>query len=222
MGKFAQVCCNCLNRIPMDRSDWNSQPYKNRHHKKLSPRQREKIKIWEENFHNMYECGHHEGMLIQISTGEIIKLGSTLTTIFQDDSLTFEIYSKISNRHNYFLDDFKEEFHISPQEAELWLMEIEELEKNLLGHGSLPYLKVQKLIKVMYENEISSHTTLRKHLKSPGLISLLKNLDQEPLPPNNYLDELLKVLEWAKQLCKESIQRCADIISTIICTKELI
>ena len=205
MGKFAQVRCNCPNRIPMEGSDWNSQPYKNRHHKKLSARQRGDLEIWKQNLLNMYECGHREGMLVQIGTDEIIKLGFVLTTIFQEDSLRFEIYAKISDWHNYFLDDFNEEFHISPQETELWLMELEELEKALLGHENLPYPKVQQLITLMYESKVNSHNALRKRLKSPGLISLLKNLDKEPLPLDDYLNELLKVLEWAKQLCKEGI-----------------
>ena len=163
MGKWSQVRCNCPNRIPLPNSSLRDRPYRNCPHKKLSNRQKREIKIWQENIESMYECGHRNGMLVQLYPGKIIKLGFVIKRVFKND-LTFEIYPKVGDWRNYFSDGLAEELRISPLEAELWLMEVAELEKAFSWQGNLPYSQVQKLISILYKREARSVEILRQRL----------------------------------------------------------
>ena len=205
MGKWSQVRCNCHNRIPLPKSDRRDRPYRNRSHRKLSSKQAGEIEIWEKNVKDMYECGHREGMLVQLWPGEIVRLGWVLNMIFKND-LTFEIYPKVGNWRNY----FDEELQFSPQEAELWLMEAAELKQAFLGYGNLPYRQVRQIISTLYQVETQSHNNLKQRLEIAAAETLggrrfLDNLDREPVSPESIMEQQFSVIESTTKLCQAAI-----------------
>ena len=217
MGKWSQVRCNCPNRIPLPNSSSYDRPHRNYPYKKLSNRQKKEIKTWKENLENAYECGHDEGMLVQLCPGKIIELGFVLNQVFKND-LTFEIYLRIGNWRNYFSDGLAEEHRISPQEAELWLMEVAELEQAFLEQSNLPYRQVRQLISVLYESKLQSYYNLKYNLESimektsfagivpyAGTVPLLQNLDRELKSPDVFREELFEILMDTTRLCQASI-----------------
>lgn len=205
MGKWSQVRCNCPNRIPLPNSSLRHQPYRNCPHKKLSNRQKREIKIWQENIESMYECGHRDGMLVQLYPGEIIKLGFVIKRVFKND-LTFEVYPKVGNWRNYFSNGLAEELRISPLEAELWLMEVAELEKAFSQQGNLPYSQVQKLISILYKREVRSVENLRQQLETAKIVPFLQNIDLELQSPDVSLEEQFGVLKDTIALCQAAIK----------------
>ena len=206
MGKWSQVRCNCPNRIPLPNSSLRDRPHRHCPYKKLSNRQKREIKTWQENLENMYECGHLDGMLVQFSPDKIIELGFVLKQVFKNDSLTFEIYSRVGDWRNYYSDGLDEELRISPQEAELWLMEVAELEQAFLEQGNLPYRQVQQLISVLYEREAKSLDNLIQQLETARVVPLLQNLDRKLQSPDVFLEEQFGVLKDTTRLCQAGIE----------------
>lgn len=212
MGKWSQVRCNCPNRIPLPNSSLRDRPYRNCPYKKLSNRQKREIKIWQENIEGRYECGHYEGMLVQLYPYEIIELGFVITRVFKND-LTFEIYPKVGDWRNYFSDGLAEELRISPLEAELWLMEVAELEKAFSRQGNLPYSQVQKLISILYEREVTAVENLRQRLlrsiddyNFSRVVPFLRNLKREVMSPDVFLEKLFGTLRDTTKLCQAAIE----------------
>ena len=213
MGKWSQVRCNCHNRIPLPKSDRRDRPYRKYSHRRLLSKQEEDIEVWVKNiqdtYGDMYECGHRDGMLIQFWPGDIIRLGWVLNTIFKND-LTFEIYPKVGNGRNYFSENLDEELHISPQEAELWLMEAAELKQAFLGYGNLPYRQVKQTISILYQVEVQSHNNLKQRLRIAAAETLggrrfLDNLDDEPASPELIMEQQFSVIKNTTKLCKAAI-----------------
>lgn len=210
MGKWVQVRCNCPNRISLPNSSCHDQPYQNSKWQKLSNRKKKEIKTWQENVENRYKCGHVDGMLVQFCPDEIIELGFVLNKVFKDD-VTFEIYSKVGEWRNYFLNGLSEELRISPQEAELWLMEVAELEKWFLGQGNLPYHQIQQIILILYQREVRSNNNLKQQFESlegggfARIVPFLKNLDIDAKSIDVFLEEKLRVLQDTAKLCQAAI-----------------
>ena len=211
MGRWSQIHCSCPNRIPIPNSKWYARPYRNTNWKKLSSRQKNEIKIWQENKKGMYECGHRNGMLVELHLGKIVELGFVIKKVFQQDC-TFEIYSKVGNWRNYFLDGRNEELIISEQEAELWLMEAVELERAFLQHGNLPYDLTQQLIRVLHQRKVKSSQNLRQQIESikdlksyARIVPFLHNLDPQVQSPDFDLKEEFEAIENTKKLCHAAI-----------------
>lgn len=182
MGKWSQVRCNCHNRLPLLNNAWCDRPYQNCPQKRLSSRQKAEVVDWQQNIEGMYQCGHHHGMLVQLYPGNIIKLGSAIKQVFADNSL-FEIYPTVSDWRNYFSPGFNEELHISPQEAELWLMEATELEQAFSTQENLLYNKVQQILNILFYREAKANRSLNRFFNSlekiefTQAVKLLNNLD---------------------------------------------
>ena len=211
MGKWSQIRCNCPNRIPIPNSKWYARPYRNTNWNKLSNRQKNKIKAWEENKEGMYKCGHRNGMLVELYPGKIVELGFAIKKVFQQD-YTFEIYSKVGDWRNYFLDGRNEELIISVPEAELWLMEAVELERAFLQQGNLPYDLTRQLIKVLHQRKVKSSQNLRQQIESirdkksyARMFSFLHNLDSQAKFPDFDLKEEFEVIKNTKKLCQAAI-----------------
>ena len=158
----------------------------------------------------MYECGHRDGMLVQLYPGKIIELGFVIKKVFKND-LTFEIYSRVGDWRNYYSDGLDEELRILPQEAELWLMEASELEQAFSEQGNLPYRQVQQLISVLYEREAKSLNNLKQRLKSIAgegsarIMPLLENLDDKLVSPESVVKEHLASITDTTKLCRAAI-----------------
>ena len=160
----------------------------------------------------MYECGHLNGMLVQFCPNEIIELGLVLKKVFKNDPLSFEIYYRVGDWHNYFSPNLNEELHISPQDAQLWLMEATELEKAFLGYGNIPYNQVQQILLILYQRKIKSDCDLKLDLESVKEIGFLRvnpfleNLDQDLISPNLIMENLFCAIKDTTKLCRAGIK----------------
>lgn len=212
MGKWSQVRCNCSNRIPMPNSDLHNQPHRQRSLKNMTNKQKIEVEEWRENIQNMYECGHRDGMLVQFWPGEIMKLGLILGRMFTDKPLTFEIFTMVGNTQNYFSEEVGETLYLNSQEVELWLMEVDEFERSLLGHGNLPYQKLMKIIRQLYQDEAKFYNHLKNHLESMKeqgmnrIVPLLENLNNEQKSLEDIQTKQFDVLENVKKLCVASLE----------------
>ena len=83
MGKWAEVPCNCVNRVPLEGSDYYfGQPHRKKH--RLTKKEKEDVEEWERTAKNMFSCGHRNGVVVEFSPGNIIHLGNLLGTIFRE------------------------------------------------------------------------------------------------------------------------------------------
>ncbi|MEL6929429.1 MAG: hypothetical protein AAFO95_12435 [Cyanobacteria bacterium J06600_6] len=182
MSKWSQVRCNCHNRLPLPKSSWWDKPYRHGCPQKLSPKKKREIEAWENNIEGVYECGHRDGMLVQFGSINIIKLGYAIEKVFANDFL-FEIYPRVGDWRNYFSSNFDGELRISPEEAELWLMEAIELEQAFLSQKNLSYDKVRQILNILFYREAKSDRALDCHfetikaMKFTRAVEFLNNLD---------------------------------------------
>ena len=210
MGKWSQVRCNCHNRIPLPKSSWWDRPYHNSCQQKLSPKKRREIEVWKNNTEGMYECGHRDGMLVQFGPYNIIQLGFVIKKVFTND-LLFEIYPRVGDWRNYFSPGFDEELHISPEEAELWLMEATELERAFLNQGNISYDKIQQVIDILFYRKVETDRAFKQRLeslKARGCISIvpiLNGLDDTPILRGSVLEEQFVTIADTKKLCQAAI-----------------
>ena len=211
MGKWSQVRCNCHNRIPLSKSSWWDRPYRNSCQQELSPKKRREIEAWKNNIESMYECGHRDGMLVQFGPINIIKLGFVIKKVFADDFL-FEIYPKVGDWRNYFSPGFDEELHISPEEAELWMMEAVELEQAFLSQGNISYDKIQQVINILFYREAETDEAYKQRLESlkgrgfMRIVPFLESLDDTPMSRNSVLEEQFVAIADTKRLCQAAIK----------------
>ena len=211
MGKWSQVRCNCYNRIPLPKSSWRDRPYYSNNLQKLSSKKRREIEVWKNNIEGMYECGHRDGMLVQFGSSNIIKLGSVIKKVFADDFL-FEIYHRVGDWRNYFSPGFGEELHISPKEAELWMMEATELEQAFLSQGNISYDKVQQVINILFYREAESDRAFKQRLESvreiefARIVPFLENLDDVPISRASILEKQFAIIVQTKRLCQAAIE----------------
>lgn len=131
VGKWCEVKCRCPNRVPIPGSDWWSYSAYQDHQNK--PRLAKTPEEWEEKVKGMYECGHRDGVLIQLWPGDILGFGYALEAAFTKQPNQFEIFRRISNWKNY--DD--EYLALTPGDAALWQLEIEQLRSFLAGEEFL-------------------------------------------------------------------------------------
>lgn len=127
MGKWCEVKCNCLNRQRLPGSDFLNYSDYIKFVKK--PRLAKTLDEWATKVKNMYECGHRDGAFIEFWPGDIMKFGYALESAFRDEPERFELFRRIANFRCY--ED--EYLALSPADAQLWQLEIEELKKLLNG-----------------------------------------------------------------------------------------
>ena len=89
--------------------------------RRLTRREQEEVEEWERSTRNMFACGHRGGMIVELWPGDIIHLGNLLGRIFRSDGGVFEVFARVGDWRRY--ED--ELLLIQPDEAGLWLMEIE-------------------------------------------------------------------------------------------------
>lgn len=158
----------------------------------------------------MFECGHRSGLIIELSPGDIIHLGSLLGSLFRDDSGTFEVFAKVGDWRCY----EGELLLIHPEEVGLWLIEIEEVQRALQGFGILPSEKIERLILEFYRDALGSRLDLEGRLdeameKMPSgpIIQMRRNVQQLTKPDTELtLEKITEALANAGNLCRASIE----------------
>jgi len=199
MGKWAEVHCSCPNRRPLPDSGfpWGEPPrgYKGT------------LEEWEQTKKHMFECGHRNGVVIEFWPGEFIYLGYLIGRIFPGE---FEIFQRAGDWRCY--DD--ELLLIEPADAELWLMEIDELERALNGFGNLPYQKMNKLILEFFRSELGREHDLKERLDQIAaempfapINSIKENLERDGFPDlGSTMEKIRGALTDAAQFCRAGIE----------------
>src|SRR5687767_11593500 len=77
-----------------------------------------------------HACGHQDGALITASPSDVIGYGFDLERIFKDRAGMFEVWRKISEWRTR---SQRGGLHVSPEEAEMWQLEIVQLQRFLSG-----------------------------------------------------------------------------------------
>src|SRR5688500_14898627 len=156
MGKWAEVQCACPNRKPVPGSDFMvGKPHRNK--RRLTKKQSDEVAEWERTTRNMYECGHRDGVVVEFWPGDIVNLGDIIGGIFEDG---FEIFKRAGDWRCY--ED--ELLLIPPDESQLWLLEIDEIQRALDGAGNLPQQKVERLILEFLRRNLGVRNDLERRL----------------------------------------------------------
>jgi hypothetical protein len=192
MSRWAEVDCNCIEREPLPNSDLFDQPYY--HKRRLTTKQQEEVDEWERTTMAMYACGHRLGILVALSPGDMIFLGGLIDRIFKDMEGEFEIFPRVGNWHEVLL--------LSPEEAALWLLEIDELQNATVGFGSLPREKMEKLVSALYFDELIFPADSGEQLEP--LISKKQALVEQKRA--TVMEWLSNTLADATKLCNASIE----------------
>jgi hypothetical protein len=207
MGKWAEVHCVCPNRVPLPGSDFYfDEPHRNK--RRLTKKEKAEVAEWKRTTKDMFECGHRSGIVIEFWPGDIIHLGNLIGSIFRDESGTFEVFAKVGDWRCY--ED--ELLLIQPDEASLWLMEIEEIQRALLGFSNLPQDKMERLIVEFYRDDLGSRLDLERRLdevaaKMPfaQVVPLKRNVQQSKWPDlESTVEKILEALTDAAKLCRAS------------------
>ena len=92
----------------------------------------------------------HRGIYLQFWPGDLLAIGSALTEIFGKKNAEFTIFLKIANWRNY--DD--EYLCLSPDEVQLWELEIIQIKQYLAGEQSLNWKKRQRWQAIFQETRL--------------------------------------------------------------------
>ncbi|HKU76491.1 MAG TPA: hypothetical protein VJR02_21445 [Pyrinomonadaceae bacterium] len=213
MGKWAEVECVCPNRVRLPKSDSQfDRPYVH-NRRRLSEKEKAEVEEWKRTTENMFACGHRSGLVVELSPSGIIQLGRLLAKIFTGNE--FDVFAKVGNSHCY--ED--ELLLVQPQEAELWLLEIDELRRAFEGAGNLSYEALERLVLALYRDDLSDRLSLEARLneveaKMPlsSVSSLKQNVQKFKRPDIESTNEkIIEVLEAAEKLCRASIETSSPI-----------
>lgn len=218
MGKWAEVSCDCSNRVTLKGSDFYfDKPHRNKH--RPTKKEKEDVEEWERTAKNMFACGHRNGVVIEFSPGHIIYLGNLLGGIFRDESGPFEVFAKVGDWRRY--ED--ELLLIQPDEAGLWLMEIDEIQRALQSFGNLPQDKIERLLLESYRDDLGSRHDLERRVdeiaaKMPfaPLVPLKRNVQQSKPPDiESTVEKIMEALTDAAKLCHATRRRSYDRAATV-------
>ncbi len=207
MGKWAEVECVCPNRVRLPKSDpYLHRPYRRRG--RLTEKEEAEVEEWKRTTENMFACGHRSGLIIELSPDGIIQLGKLLAKIFTTNA--FEVFAKVGDARCY--ED--ELLLLQPQEAELWLLEIEELRRAFEGEGNLPYEALESLVLALYRDDLASRLSFEARLDeveakmpSSAVRAIKQNLQKFKKPEIESTNEkIIEALEAATKLCRASIE----------------
>jgi hypothetical protein len=208
MGKWAEVHCNCPNRVPLPGSDYMERPHRKKSN--LTPKEQKEVLDWEHTLQDMFECGHRSGNVIEFWPGEIINLGNVLGRIFESESGAFEVFTRVGDWRCY--ED--ELLLIQPDEAALWLMEIEELQKAFQGFGNLPHKKIEALTLELLRRDLAGRLDLEARLDAALtdstkhiVLPFKQNVERSPRPDlKSTVETINEALSAAATLCHTGIE----------------
>ncbi len=137
---WAEVHCNCANRVPLPGSEPSNAPFRGRRLRK--PKLQRIAKDWQESKMNMFQCGHRDGMLVQFALNDIFDLGYLLRRLFRDIDNPFPVFSQVGDPECY-----ADELHLVPPLAAVnWLAEIELLRQGISRAADVPQAAIERLI----------------------------------------------------------------------------
>jgi hypothetical protein len=207
MGKWAEVQCACANRIPLPDSDpFLGRPHQQKH--RLTKTEEADVEEWKRTTEKLFACGHRGGLVIELCPSDIIHLGDLLATVFNDN--VFEVFARVGNWRCY--ED--ELLLIQPQEAEFWLLEIEELQKAFEGAGNLPDAAVNRLVVAYYSDDLGSRLSFEASLNEAearfqtSAVGALKRTLQRSKRPDieSTIEKITKACLDATKLCRASLE----------------
>jgi hypothetical protein len=158
MGKWAEVQCSCVNRKPLKDGSSVSQPHRRK--RRLTHREKEDVEEWQRQREFMFECGHRNGVVVELWPGDIITLGYLAERILTGASHPFPVFGKVGNSSLY----VDELLLIPPDEALLWQTEIDAILGALDGRGDVTYPEITKLVIEFHRLEVSSILQIRSSL----------------------------------------------------------
>lgn len=175
--------------------------------RRLTKKQSEDVAEWERTTKNMFACGHRNGVVIEFWPGEIIELGNTIGRIF---AIGFDIFKRVGDWRCY----CDELLLIEPDEAQAWLMEIEELQRALDGKGNLPQQKIEDLISEFFRHDLGVRIDLERRLHEvaaqmpfASVNALKQNVQQSEQPSiESTIQKIAEALADADRLCRASIE----------------
>jgi hypothetical protein len=155
----------------------------------------------------MYECGHRYGAVIEFWPGEIINLGDIIRGIFEDG---FEIFKRVGDWRCY--ED--ELLLIQPDESELWLLEIDEIQRASADAGNLPHQKIERVILEFLRRDFGARNDLQRRLDEvsaqqpfAGLNAMKENVARSEQPTfESTIKKIDEALADAARLCRASIE----------------
>jgi hypothetical protein len=86
-----------------------------------------------------YACGHKDGAITAFAPNDLVGYGQDLGRIYKHEPKMFEIWRRIGDWHNY----HDEYLSLSPDEATMWQLEIEQLQNFLSGREFMGWNEVQ-------------------------------------------------------------------------------
>jgi hypothetical protein len=148
MGKWCVVNCDCPNREPLPGSDWWSFSAYQQHQK--PPRLAKTSEEWEEQVKGMYACGHRDGAILQFWQGDLLTVGRALELAYKNQPEQFEVFRRLAKYENY----VDECLALSPDEAALWQLEIEQLQRYLSGEEFMDWHAQKTFESYLAENDL--------------------------------------------------------------------
>lgn len=209
MGKWVKVHCSCENRTPNPSGDsLFGRPHRKK--RRLTNREKQEVDEWERTTRGVYECGHRNGVLLEFCPGDIIQLGNLIGSILEETTVNFEVFTRVGDWECY--ED--ELLLISPDEAHVWLAEIEELQRSFRGLGQLQPERVESVVEQFYRQELASRIDLERRLDRIGeqqpmapVVGLKRNVQQSTWPDTaSTLERIEAALTNSAKLCNTSIE----------------
>jgi hypothetical protein len=87
----------------------------------------------------VYACGHEDGAIVAFAPGDLVGYEQDFDRIYKDDAAMFQMWRRIGDWRNY--DD--EYLNLSPDEAAVWQLEIEQLQRFLSGEEFMGWNEMQ-------------------------------------------------------------------------------
>lgn len=121
MSKWAVVECSCVNRVKLPGGDWTDQPHQKKH--RLTKAEQKEVDDWKRERQDAFACGHRGGLVAELWPGLILQVAGLVGAMPPEERANFQIFCRIADRQQW-LDST---LLLSPDDAPLWLLEIEEL-----------------------------------------------------------------------------------------------
>jgi len=207
MGRWAEVHCGCPNRCPLPTSGWQCEPHRKR--RRLTAKQREERRLWEQTTKDMYECGHRNGCLLEFWPGYIIQFGRLINSAFPETRHDFPIFARVADRRSY-----HELLLLPTDQARLWLSETDSIWRILEEGGTGPNDALEPLLTAIHDEDSELRLSLEKrlseiriHLPFTRVNPFIESVRKSDKPDlQSAVDKVVEALEDARRLCLASIE----------------
>jgi hypothetical protein len=208
MGKWAEVKCDCLNRVRLPGGAYEDRPHRGTY--PLSESESKDVADWELTKKDMFECGHRNGLIYEFWPGDVILAGNLIAEIFSEAESSYEILIKVGDWRCY--ED--EVLELSPSDAARWLTEIQRLSNALHDlHGSCGRQVMQLVQRFLrYERDEIAELNqnleeAREQMSTDAFNSLSQNVQDQGTPDLvSTIQKIMEALDHAERICRASLQ----------------